>query len=99
MRVDIIHVSNHRMRSLFICCCDCLNSDCVQFTLAFVGDLPATCFFILLDQSHLLKLLDNVPQDLTRALCVNVRARSTAELTSVNLAKGADTDTSTDVDL
>merc|ERR1719159_1996676 len=90
--------SHCRMRSILICGCDCLDGDRVQLTLALVGNLPAT-FLILLHQSHLLKLLHNVPQDLARALSKDILASATAILTSVDLAEGSDTNTSTDVDL
>merc|ERR550537_1917877 len=94
----INQLSNHRMHSIFVSCCDCLDCNCVQFALTFVGDLPAT-FLVLLNQSHLLELLHDVTQDLTRALGVGVGAGPAAKLTSIDLAESANANATTDVDL
>merc|ERR1719162_2661514 len=75
-----------------------LDSDGVQLALALAGDLPAS-ILSLLDQTHLLKLLQDVPAALTSGPGVDVLLYSTAELTSVDLAERTNSDAATDVDL
>merc|ERR1719362_1696443 len=78
--------------------CDSLHSDCVQFALAFFCDHPSTALFNLLNQAHLLKLLQNVPDHFTRCLGIDLGASAAAMFAAVDFAETTNTSALADVE-
>merc|ERR1719230_1286592 len=76
-----------------------LYGNSVKLALALLGDFAATIFFFLLNQAHLLELLQDVPANLARALREFVGANSTSLLLAIDLRESTDTATSADVNL
>merc|ERR1719272_8921 len=75
-----------------------LHGHSVELTLALFGDL-ASSFFVLFHKAHLFKLLEDVADDLSRALHVELLLGSPALLATVDLTEAADAAAATDVDL
>merc|ERR1719444_15092 len=88
----------HRSLLVFLLNLRSLHGNGIELALTLLGDLAAAVV-ILLDQAHLLQLLQDVARNLARGLGENARASAAAERATVDLAEAADARAAADVDL